>query len=79
MLAIAKARSAPRLLRKAAAMSYLNRWTAIMSVAAQRAFETLLLDLPFEPLLNLDGAVPPLEATLLDSRLTEAPEPSRLS
>ena len=49
-----------------------------MTVAAQRAFAASLLDLPFEPLLNVDGAVPPLESTLLDSRLLQAPQPSRL-
>eukprot|EP00973_Karenia_brevis_P023307 3208453-Karenia_brevis.AAC.1 len=61
MLAEAKSRSSPPLLRKAAAHAYYRRWTAMMSICAQRAFAKSLLELPMDSLHNADGDPPPLE------------------
>merc|ERR1712137_1304943 len=77
MLAKARARSVPPLLRKSTQMAFYHRWTALLSVAAQRAFADTLLGWPVDE-SGLDGDEPHLEEVLLDARLAEAPAPSRL-
>ena len=78
MLAQAKARSAPSLLRRASAHAYYRRWTAMMSICAQRSFARSLLDLPADVLHNTDSDLPALESTLLDDHLFLPAEPSHL-
>ena len=46
LLAKAKARAAPELLRPAVTAAYFHRWTGLLSVAAQRAFAATLLRAP---------------------------------
>ena len=78
LLAKAKARTVPPLVRSAAKAAFFHRWTGILAVAAQRAFAATLLELPVEDAGAVDGDVPVLEEVLADARLTEAPLPSRL-
>lgn len=69
LLARARARSEPELLRKKAQMAWQRRWTAIMAVAAQRAFAESLLELPSPGWgACLDGAAPPVADVLADAR-----------
>jgi len=77
LLAKAKARSSPRILRKSVQAAFMHRWTGILSVAAQRALAATLLDAP------MPGAAEPrdepyLEDVLGDARLLEPRDPSRL-
>ena len=78
LLAKAKTRGMPRIMRMSARLAFQQRWTGILSVAAQRALAATLLDLPVEDAAGVDGDEPFLEEVLLDARLLEAPEPSRL-
>ena len=79
LLAKAKARSVPQLVRSAAKAAFLHRWTGILAVAAQRAFAATLLELPVDDAGGVDGEEPVLEEVLGDARLLEAPLPSRLA
>ena len=79
LLAKAKARTVPQLVRSAARAAYFHRWTGILAVAAQRAFAATLLELPVDDAEGVDGDVPVLEEVLGDARLLEAPLPSRLA
>ncbi len=78
LLAKAKARTVPELLRPAAKAAFLHRWTGILAVAAQRSLAATLLELPVDDAEGVDGDLPPLEDVLGDARLLEAPAPSRL-
>ena len=77
LLADCKARSAPELLRASVKAAWIQRWTGLASVAAQRAFAASLLHLPLDG-LAYDGDEPWLQDVLSDARHTEAPIPSRL-
>ena len=77
-LAKAKARASPEVLRPAVRAAYFHRWTALLAVAAQRAFAATLLELPVDAAEAVDGEPPPLEDVLGDARLIEPPMPSRL-
>ena len=46
LLASAKARSEPEVLRRLAALAWQRRWVAVLCMAAQRAFAESLLELP---------------------------------
>jgi hypothetical protein len=78
LLARAKARSAPRLLRGAAQQAWQHRWTGLAAVAAQRAFAASLLELPLGG-IAADGNAPELQDLLGDARWEDSPEPSRLA
>jgi hypothetical protein len=78
LLARAKARSAPELLRASVARAWAARWANHLSCAAQRAFATSLLELPLANENNVDGEPPPLGDLLSDCRWEEQPRPSRL-
>ena len=77
LLAKAKARSYPRLFRRPAQLAWTSRWLGLLSVATHRAFARTLLELPVDE-AGADGADPFLEDVLHESRLVEAPLPSRL-
>jgi hypothetical protein len=79
LLAKAKARTVPQLLRSAAQAAFFHRWTGILAVAAQRALAATLLELPVDDAEGVDGEQPVLEDVLGDARLVEAPLPSRLA
>ena len=77
-LAEARARTAPPLLRRSAALAWQRRWTGILAVAAQTAFAASLLE---EPLLGhdlCDGVAPPLAEVLHDGAAAEPPSISRM-
>ena len=77
-LAEARARSAPPLLRRSAALAWHRRWTGMLAVAAQVAFAASLLE---EPLLGhdlCDGAAPELAEVLHDGAAGEPPAVSRM-
>ena len=76
-LARAKARSVPILVPPSARTAYQHLWTPILSVAAQRALAATLMELPVDDAAGVDGD-PSLEDVLLDSRVLEAPIPSRV-
>ena len=46
LLAKVKARSSPRLLRRSAELLWFNRWTGMLSCAAQSTYASTLLELP---------------------------------
>ena len=77
LLARAKVRSAPRLLRRSAQMAWTSRWMGLLAVAAHRAFASSLLALPMEE-SACDSEPPPLEDVFHEARLLEPPTPSRL-
>ena len=79
LLAKAKARTVPLLVRPAAKAAFFHWWTGILAIAAQRAFAATLLELPVDDAGGVDGDEPVLEAVLGDARLIEAPLPSRLA
>ena len=77
-LAKAKARATPAILRQSATLAWVNRWSGILAVAAQRAFAASLLELPLDNLVCLDGDTPLLGDLLEDARVADPPEFSRL-
>ena len=77
LLAKAKARAFPPVLRRSVQMAYTCRWTGLLAVAALRAYARTLLDLPVDE-ANCDGEEAPLEDVLREARFFEPPEPSRL-
>ena len=79
LLAKAKARTVPPLLRSAATAAFFHRWAGIIAVAAQRAFAATLLELPVDDAEGVDGDTPALEEVLGDGRLLEAALPSRIA
>ena len=72
-LAVAKARSAPALLRKAATLGFFNRWATLLSTAALNSFAASLLELPLGSCCNVDGAEPSVAEVCADARWLEAP------
>ena len=78
LLAKAKARTVPQLLRTAAQAAFVHRWTGMLAVAAQRSLAATLLELPVDDAEGVDGDQPVLEDVLVDARLVEAPIPSRM-
>ena len=76
-LAGARARAAPAWLRQSTAQAYAYRWSALLSVAAQRAFAASLLHLPIEA-EACDGEVPAVSDVVADARFLPAQEPSRM-
>ena len=76
-LAKAKARSAPRLLRRSAEFAWSRRWWDMLAAAAQGAFAgSLVCD---DVLGDIrDGHAPPHSSVLSDSRYTDPLGPSRL-
>lgn len=78
-LAKAKARKSPKVLRKSAEMAWFGRWTALLTVAAQRAFAASLLDLPATRMAEHDGEEPCTVDVLCDSCSVELPVPSRMA
>jgi hypothetical protein len=78
LLARARARSSPAVLRASARLAWQRRWTALLSFAAQRAFAHSLLELPLGGAGCLDGPTPPLGDVLADARWSVAPVLSRL-
>ena len=79
LLAKAKARTVPHLLRPAARAAFFHRWTGMLAVAAQRALAGTLLELPVDDAEGVDGDQPELEEVLVAARLLEAPVPSRVA
>ena len=77
-LAKYKARSKPSIIRKSVQIAYTQRWTGLLSVAAQRAFAATLLEQPLNSASTEGEEEPFLEDVLLDARLVETPAPSRL-
>ena len=78
LLAKAKARTVPTILSPAAQAVFFHRWTALPSVAAQRAMAATLLELPLDDAEGVDGEPPVLEDVFSDARLIEPPIPSRV-
>ena len=68
LLARAKSRSAPPLLKRSVQLAYQRRWAALLAFAAQRAYGLSLLELPMAGAGCLDGNLPPLAEVLADDR-----------
>ena len=77
-LAKAKARTVPAILRPSVRAAYFHRWTGMLAVAAQRALAATLMELPVDDAECVDGGAPTLEDVLLDARLVDPPQPSRV-
>ena len=73
-----RAASAPAAVRRATQGAWVHRWSGILSVAAQRAFAALLLELPPAAELGAAGDPPALHELLADARWLPAPVNSRL-
>ena len=67
LLARQRAAAVPAHLRPAAQAAWVARWAALLAVAAQRAYATLL-ELPLAGEVNGDEAVPDLPELLADAR-----------
>ena len=68
LLAAARAREAPEAVRQAAHTAWLVRWSALLAVAAQRAFAASLLELPLAGECDVGGTPPALDELLADAR-----------
>ena len=68
MLARVRAASAPPALRPAAQNAWVQRWSGIISVAAQGALAASLLELPGEAHVSAAGPEPALHELLADAR-----------
>ena len=79
LLAASKARSAPLLLRKATEQSWYNRWADMLSVAAQLALATSLLELPLGGAACQNGDTPLLSEVPAEDRLLAPAAFSRLA
>ena len=79
LLARARAAAAPAALRVTARGAWVQRWSGILFVAAQRAFATSLLELPLHGECQGGSPEPELHEVLADSRWTAAPATSRLA
>eukprot|EP00435_Cladocopium_sp_Y103_P075725 s5_g63.t1 len=77
-LAHAKARGTPPWLRHTTVGAYVQRWSALLSVATLRAFAASFLDPPLPALDEVDGPPPPFHDLLADTRYADPPAPSRL-
>ena len=78
MLARACAASAPPALRPAAQSAWVQQWSGIISVAAQCALASSLLELPSEAHEGAAGTEPALHELLADARWHEGPAASRM-
>ena len=78
LLAKARARGVPRILRAATQVAFTQRWTGMLAVAAQRALARTLLEAPVSAVVGTDGDAPVLEDVLAEVRLGEDGIPSRL-
>ena len=76
LLARAKSRSSPSLLRRSAQLAFQRRWAATLAFAAQRAYALSLLELPMSAAGCLDGNLPFMADVLADDRWSTAPVPS---
>ena len=76
LLAHAKARAAPAVLRPALRVAYVHRWSGLPAAAASLAFADSLTCLPSPGLSNLDGPGPDISDLLAGVR--DAPDVSRL-
>ena len=72
LLAKAKARAFPSILRRSLQLAYQQRWTGLLAVAAQRALASTLLELPVDE-AAADGEEVWVEEVLREARLLEAP------
>ena len=77
LLARAKARRQPEWLRACTAQAYCYRWSALLAVAAQKAFAATLLELP-PGAACFDGDPPPANEVLADARWSFPVHDSRL-
>ena len=68
LLARAKARRQPEWLRASTAQAYAYRWSALLAVAAQKAFAASLLELPLQCEACFDGEPPAAHEVLADAR-----------
>ena len=78
MLARVRAASTPPALRPAAHNAWVQRWSGIISVAAQGALAASLLELPGEAHVSAAGPEPALHELLADARWLEGPAASRM-
>jgi hypothetical protein len=78
LLARARARATPALLRKQAARAFLSRWTTLLACSAQQAFAASLLEEPLGNVANVDGNLPDLSDVLAEDRWSQPPAQSRL-
>ena len=76
-LSRARARAVPDGLRAGTARAFLSRWSAFLSVTAQRAFAASLLGEPLAGTTCVDGGLPDLSEVLDDCRADVAPGISR--
>ena len=76
-LAHGRARSVPEWLRASTAHAHLYRWSAMLAVAAQKAYAATLLRLPLESEI-VNGEAPAGSDVLADSRFAAPLEPSRM-
>ena len=60
ILAKARARAAPSVLRQSVAQAYLHRWTGMLAYAIHDAYAASLLEEEPAPTLATDGDMPPL-------------------
>ena len=67
-LARARARSSPPWMRASAAQAWAYRWSALLSIAAQRAFAVSLLHLHLDTALAVDGEAPTDVDACVDAR-----------
>ena len=68
LLARARGRAVPELVRRSAELAWRNRWSALIAVATQRALAASLLELPLEQAGCWDGEAPPLGEVLAEGR-----------
>ena len=78
LLARCRARCPPPLLRRACVAACLQRWSAVLRVAAAKACASTLLSLPLHGATDVDGQPPELSDLLHADFFSEA-FPSRLS
>ena len=78
LLARAKARAAPPLLRRSAQQAWQSRWSGILAVAAHRALAASLLDLDLGAVACVDGVEPPLGDALAVGASAGSPQVSRM-
>ena len=76
-LAHGKARADPEWLRASTAHAHLYRWSAMLCVAAQKAYAATLVRLPLEGEI-VNGEVPAGSEVLADCRFAAPVDPSRM-
>ena len=78
LLAAAKVRSEPLLLRASAQQAWKRRWINILTNASQTALATSLLEMPPSRAHNVDGETPSLRDVFANSRWSSPPDFSKL-